>query len=146
MSHSIVIFGASGDLTSRKLIPALYSLFCKDRLPEDTIVVGVARSEFTHDEWRDELREKAKKFLRESYRDETWNDFAKRIFYCPGDLTEREDMLRLADFLKKTEPDGDCTRLYYLATMPQLYEPAIAQLGACGRVDRLAARSRIVSV
>ena len=144
MAHSIVIFGASGDLTSRKLIPALYSLFSKGRLPENTIVVGIARSEFSHEAWRDELREKAKKFLGSSYRDETWNDFAKCVYYCPGDLTEREDMLRLAEFLKKTEPSSDCTRLYYLATMPQLYEPAIAQLGACGMVDRHSSRHRIV--
>ena len=52
MPHTIVIFGASGDLTSRKLIPALYLLFKKGRLPKETRVVGVARTKYSHDEWR----------------------------------------------------------------------------------------------
>jgi iron-sulfur cluster assembly accessory protein len=55
MSHTIVIFGASGDFTSRKLIPALYSLAHKKRLPEDTKIVGFSRSPFAHDEWRKKL-------------------------------------------------------------------------------------------
>ena len=52
MAHTIVIFGASGDLTSRKLIPALYRLFIKGRLPEGSRIVGVSRSAFEHQQWR----------------------------------------------------------------------------------------------
>ena len=55
MVHTIVIFGASGDLTSRKLVPALYSLFAKGRLPKGTRIVGVARTKFTNEAWREEL-------------------------------------------------------------------------------------------
>ena len=57
MADSIVIFGASGDLTSRKLIPALYQLFVKGRLPGNSRIVGVSRSKFEHQQWRDSLRE-----------------------------------------------------------------------------------------
>ena len=55
MSDTIVIFGASGDLTSRKLIPALYQLFVKGRLPGDARIVGVSRSHYTHEQWREML-------------------------------------------------------------------------------------------
>ena len=55
MPHTIVIFGASGDLTSRKLIPALFSLYRKKRLPEGTKIVGSSRSKFSHDQWRNKL-------------------------------------------------------------------------------------------
>ena len=62
MAHTIVIFGASGDLTSRKLIPALYSLFKKDKLDSVMRIVGVSRSRFEHQQFRDSLRESAAKF------------------------------------------------------------------------------------
>ena len=63
MADTIVIFGASGDLTSRKLIPALYRLFIKGRLPEGSRIVGVSRSDFGHQQWRDSLRETSAKFV-----------------------------------------------------------------------------------
>ena len=56
MSYTIVIFGASGDLTSRKLVPALYESFCKGRLPETTRIVGISRSPYSDDDWRERLR------------------------------------------------------------------------------------------
>ena len=72
MAHTIVIFGASGDLTSRKLIPALYSLFRKERLPEETRIVGVSRSPFEHDQWRNELRDATAKFAPKLFDADAW--------------------------------------------------------------------------
>ena len=67
MTHTMVIFGASGDLTSRKLIPALYRLFERGRLPADTRIVGVSRSQFTDAAWREQLTESTKKFLGQAF-------------------------------------------------------------------------------
>jgi len=86
---SIVIFGASGDLTARKLIPALYHLFKEQQMPSSFRVIGFARREKTDDSWRQELRAALDQFSRTKPVDEkVWTAFAKNIFYCQGDLTD----------------------------------------------------------
>jgi len=135
MADSIVIFGASGDLTSRKLVPALYQLFAKQRLPAGSRIVGVSRSHFDHQQWRDLLREATEKFAGDSFDPETWNAFSENIFYHAGDIQVVEDFQELGKFLDEMEPDSGCGRIYYLSTMPQLYEKAIQQLGAAGLAD-----------
>ena len=144
MAHTIVIFGASGDLTSRKLIPALYSLHRKQRLPQPTKVVGVSRRPFSHDEWRDRLAETTTQFAGDQFDSETWEEFAKGVFYQPGDINEAGDFTSLAAFLDEIEQDQPCTRMYYLATMPTLYAGAISQLGAAGLADETRGDRRIV--
>ncbi len=135
MADSIVIFGASGDLTSRKLIPAIYRLFIKGRLPEGSRIVGVSRSHYEHQEWRDSLRETTAQYAGSQFEDESWNEFSKSIFYHAGDINESGDFESLAAFLASVEPENGCGRVYYLSTMPQLYELAIKQLGAAGLAD-----------
>ncbi len=86
---SIVIFGASGDLTARKLIPALYHLFKEKQMPATFRVIGFARREKTDASWRQELRTALDQFSRTKPVDEkVWAAFAENIFYCQGDLTE----------------------------------------------------------
>src|ERR1041384_1140068 len=86
---SIVIFGASGDLTARKLIPALYHLFKEKQMPPSFRVVGFARREKTDDSWRQELREALNQFSRtKPVDDKVWTEFARNVFYCMGDLTD----------------------------------------------------------
>lgn len=135
MADTIVIFGASGDLTSRKLIPALYSLFAKQRLPGKTRIVGVSRSKFEHQQWRDALRESTEAFSPKLYSNEIWDEFSKQVFYQPGDIKAPEDFQALGAFLTSIEESPADGRLYYLSTMPQLYEAAIQQLGAAGLAD-----------
>jgi len=84
MPHTLVIFGASGDLTSRKLIPALYSLYHKKRLPKGTRIVGVARTKFTSEAWRQELAASTQKFADKDFDAATWEAFAANIFYQNG--------------------------------------------------------------
>ena len=137
MTHTIVIFGASGDLTSRKLIPALYSLFKKKRLPEKTQIVGVSRSTFAHEEWRKMLRETTSEFTGSSFDNETWEAFSANVFYHAGDIKDTQDFVKLGEFLSEIESSGDTGgsksgRVYYLSTMPQLYNEAIQQLGRAG--------------
>src|ERR1700739_4873193 len=83
---SIVIFGASGDLTARKLIPALYHL-CKDKqMPADFRIIGFARRDKTDESWRQELRAALDQFSRtKPVDDRVWAEFSKNIFYCVGD-------------------------------------------------------------
>lgn len=135
MSDSIVIFGASGDLTSRKLIPALYRLFIKKRLPDGARIVGVSRSTFEHQQWRDSLRETTAEFTGSQFSAESWDAFSSHIYYQAGDIQETSDFEKLGAFLESVEPDGGCGRVYYLSTMPQLYEQAIVQLGKAGLAD-----------
>lgn len=125
---SILIFGASGDLTHRKLIPGLYNLYCKDRLPENFAVVGNARSKYTHKAWRDEMREGAEEFSGDNFNAESWEAFAEHLWYVAGSASEIDDMKRLDEFLHERE-DGPANRLYYLSVAPDLYIPIVRNLG-----------------
>src|SRR5437868_7698481 len=83
---SVVIFGATGDLTHRKLVPALYNLSADGELPPAVTVVGFARRPKTDDEFRAELEEATRKFSRQTVRDEIWKTFAQSIFYHQSDF------------------------------------------------------------
>ncbi|HEV2972332.1 MAG TPA: glucose-6-phosphate dehydrogenase, partial [Pirellulales bacterium] len=144
MSHTLVIFGASGDLTSRKLIPALYGLFRKKRLPEGTRIVGFARSSFSHDQWRAKLTDSTKEFAGSEFDAGSWQQFAQSIFYHAGDIGHRDDFVGLKKLLDELEQGAESTRVYYLATAPQFYEPAAEQLGATGLADESRGTRRIV--
>jgi glucose-6-phosphate 1-dehydrogenase len=144
MSHTLVIFGASGDLTSRKLIPALYLLHQKGRLPKATRIVGVARTSFTHEAWRDELTASTQKFLGKAFDAQSWQTFAPNLYYHAGDIDQPEHFAALAKSLGELEGDAGATRLYYLATAPTLYATAIAHLGAAGLADESRGVRRIV--
>jgi glucose-6-phosphate 1-dehydrogenase len=144
MAHTVVIFGASGDLTSRKLIPALYSLHVKGRLPPETRIVGVARTPFTHESWRQQLAETTQRFAGDEFNAATWDAFAPNIYYHRGDIDQAQSFTELAKFLGKLEESAGAMRLYYLATAPTLYATAIAQLGAAGLADESSGVRRIV--
>ena len=143
MANTIVIFGASGDLTSRKLIPALYQAFRKDRLPGDTRIVGVSRSKFGSDDWRKSLHETTRKFAGEHFEKDSWTHFAELIHYQPGDIKDPGSFAELKTVLEKIE-GGPADRLYYLSTMPQLYEEAIEQLGHAGLADDTEGARRVI--
>lgn len=125
---SIVIFGATGDLTHRKLIPSLYSLYQKNRLPQPFLIAGYARRPYTHDSFRDELKEAAREHSENGFDDRNWDEFAGRIFYVQGDLETSGDYEVLRDFLEEQE-HGDADRLYYLATAPNFYARVVSELG-----------------
>jgi len=127
---TIVIFGASGDLTQRKLIPALYNLYQKERLPE-TRIIGTSRSKFSHDQFKQHLLEGIKKFSPDSFHQEKWDEFSKNIYYQPGDLADVEDFRKLGDTLNELE-DKPSNRLYYLAISPGFYHQTIQNLGKAG--------------
>src|SRR3954470_18548019 len=121
MAHTFIILGASGDLTHRKLVPALYHLFRKKRLPPDTRIVGFSRSPFTHDEWRSDLAKAVARFVGNDFDAALWDRFSQNIYYHAGDIGKADDFTALARLLRDIEKSDNSTRVYYLATAPQFY-------------------------
>ena len=158
MSATFVIFGASGDLTSRKLIPSLFQLHRKKRLPADTRIVGFSRSSFSDEEWRKHLAETTARFVGADFQQAAWETFAQNVHYFAGDLGQQADVAALGKYLDQLDGQSPSTptagqggdtnnrpqRIYYLATAPQFYETAIAHLGACGMADQTHGIRRIV--
>jgi glucose-6-phosphate 1-dehydrogenase len=144
MQATFVIFGASGDLTSRKLIPALFKLHCKKRLKDGLRVIGFSRSPFTHEEWRQELTATTKKYAGDEFNDASWQEFAANIFYHAGDIGVPEDFDSLKRFLSDLEQGAATTRVYYLSTAPRFYAPAVEQLGLSGLADESHGPRRVV--
>ena len=132
-STTIVIFGASGDLTRRKLIPSMCSLFCKGRLGPEVNIVGFARSNISTEEYRNSLVEGMEAFEDFSPESEEWNEFTSCIHYYHGDVYSADNLASFEEVLQSIEsPDEPANRIYYLALAPFLYEPAILNLGASG--------------
>ncbi|MFL7812279.1 MAG: glucose-6-phosphate dehydrogenase [Anaerolineales bacterium] len=131
---SILIFGASGDLTQRKLIPALFNLYRKDRLPQIRIV-GTSRSSYSDEEFREHLRQGIQKFSPDDYQAQSWDEFSEAIHYRSGDLTNLDDYRKLSDLLSDIE-DQPANRLYYLAISPVVYQQAILNLGRSGLANQ----------
>lgn len=142
-SNTIVIFGASGDLTQRKLVPALFNLYRKERLPANTRIVGTARRPYSHDAFRARMREGAAKFAGGSFDDATWDAFAAKLWYIPGNAQTRDDYEQIDATLRELE-GGAANRLYYLATAPGLFVPIIEQLGIAGMAQQNGSERRVV--
>ena len=127
---SIVIFGASGDLTARKLIPALYHLLCDNQMPEAFRVVGVARREKTDDSFREELKHGVETFSRTRAVDpERWAAFSRDVSYCRGDLSDPATYKKLKARLD--EADDEAVRrnlLFYLAISPTQFAEVVRHL------------------
>jgi glucose-6-phosphate 1-dehydrogenase len=144
MPHTFVILGASGDLTHRKLVPALYHLFRKKRLPKDTRIVGFSRTAFTHDAWRSDLAKAVARYVGNDFDPGPWDRFSQNIYYHAGDIGRAEDFTTLARLLRDIEKSDDSTRVYYLATAPQFYEPAVEQLGRSGLANENGGKRRVI--
>src|SRR5271156_3815602 len=129
---SIVIFGASGDLTARKLIPAFYQLFKEKQMPATFRILGFARREKTDDGWRAELREALDRFSRTKPVDEeVWQVFAGNLHYCTGDLTDAAAYEKLEQKLRSFNAAPLRQNLFfYLATQPSQFGEVIERLHA----------------
>ena len=130
---ALIIFGASGDLTRRKLMPALWSLFAARTLPEPFVILAVSRTAMTDEEFRVRTREAIQEFARtKPPTDQVWNRFASSVFYHAGDPTNPELytqlIARLAD-LEQRRGGGPSNRLFYCATPPSLYDDIVQNLG-----------------
>ena len=128
----LVIFGASGDLTQRKLVPAIYQMKRDRRLPPETTVVGVARRPWSHDYFREQMREGIEEFGGGIGNEEFWQDFAKGLYYCPGDIDNPESYQKLKGFLAELDEERRTrgNHIFYLSVSPNFFPEAIRQLGA----------------
>jgi glucose-6-phosphate 1-dehydrogenase len=136
---TIVIFGATGDLTHRKLLPALYNIAVAGELPPDVAVVGFARRPKSDEEFRAEMGEAVRKYSRQTVRDELWDNFARSVFYHESDFENavgyRSLGKRLAQLDEERGTGGN--RLFYLAAAPDQFEPILQHLKDAGLNESL---------
>ncbi len=127
----LVIFGASGDLTQRKLFPALYSLAFRRLLPEHFAVVGVARSEETDDDFRERMKEAVQKFSRDEFRDDAWETLAGGMRYLVADFSDEAGLDELAETVNELDEELGTAgnRVYYLAIPPSAFETVVRAVG-----------------
>jgi glucose-6-phosphate 1-dehydrogenase len=133
----MVIFGASGDLTKRKLIPALYNLAKDNLLSKEFALVGFARNELTSEQFRDEIGKEIGEFATTTIDPDLWHWFSRRIYYLSGDFAAPEAYQALGELLQTIDKEHG-TRgnyFYYLATAPAFFGPIITQLGNAGLVN-----------
>ncbi len=124
----LVIFGASGDLTRRKLVPALYELAAANQLPDEFSVVGFARREWSDSEMRAEMKKAVNEFARnQPIKKDVLERLLDSMYYIPADFKDDEAYQRLGAKLEELNADN---RMFYLATPPEAYESVIAKLGA----------------
>lgn len=130
----MVIFGASGDLTKRKLIPALYNLAREGFLSKEFAVVGIARRGMSNEAFRDKLNREIKEFATGPVDPDLWAWFVQRLYYLSGDVGDAKTFQQLQGLLTEIDKDHG-TRgnyFYYLATAPDFFAPLVQSLGAVG--------------
>jgi glucose-6-phosphate 1-dehydrogenase len=128
---ALVIFGASGDLTRRKLFPALYSLALRGLLPKQFGVVGVARSEESDDEFRERMKHAVQEFGRDKFRAETWNWLAEGMHYISADFSDDAGQDRVVQALNELDEQRGTAgnRVYYLAVPPAAISTLVHAIG-----------------
>lgn len=145
---TILIFGASGDLTSRKLIPALFRLSQQQYLSEKCPIIGVARRSKSHDEFRTEMKETVQARVgAEKFDDAAWEIFAKQLFYQQLDISNSADYTGLNRSTSEIEASlggsSNSTRIVYMATTPDLFAPAVEGLHEAGMIPPREEDSRL---
>ena len=136
-SCTIVIFGASGDLTRRKLLPALYNLLLDGLMPANFTVIGLGRKTLSDEDFRDIAREGIEQFSRQPLEQDPWNLFQNRLFYCAGDIADSDFYKKIQGRLKDIESQFQLAgnRIFYLAVPPNSFAPACEGLQQVGLVS-----------
>ncbi len=131
----IVIFGASGDLTRRKLFPSLFALYRNGLLPENVCIVGASRSEYSHEEFREIMRRSVEP--ESGGQPENWAGLARRLFYNPVSYDDPESFTGLNRFLEGLDSSYATrgNRIFYLAVPPTVYPVIAGQLGRAGLAE-----------
>lgn len=140
---SIVIFGASGDLAKRKLVPGLYNLFCKERLPSEFHIVGLAWTDWDDAAFREEMHQGLQEFAEKTLLEEKWDEFKEKLFYESGSFDDSGAYSKLKSRLSKLE-DGSANRLYYLSVSPRFFMPIVEQLADNGMVSEAKGWRRVI--
>ncbi len=137
---AMVIFGVSGDLTSRKLMPALYDLAVGQPLPEGFSIVGVSHRDWSDDEFRETMREAVTENARTPVTEDAWQGFAQGLSYVRGDFADPNTYTRLGEQLHAIDSERGTkgNRIFYLATAPNFFLPIINGLNAASVSERQA--------
>ncbi len=132
--QAVVIFGASGDLAKRKLLPAFYHLYLEGLLPKGFAIVGYARTEMTDDGFREQARDAVRRFGRHATEGEAWHDFAEHLSYVAGEFSSSGAMHHLVERLEKIDAalGTHGGRFFYAATPPVAYPNIVLRLGEAG--------------
>ncbi|QRF24644.1 glucose-6-phosphate dehydrogenase [Alicyclobacillus sp. TC] len=132
--HTFILFGATGDLARRKLIPALYNMYLRGQIPADTRIVNVARSAYDDHGYRTLAREAMREFAPKSItKEDTWNDFAKKMFYCQLDASNLDHYKKLVNMVEEIEAHSNTkNRLFYLAMAPDFFATVTQNLQESG--------------
>jgi glucose-6-phosphate 1-dehydrogenase len=127
----LVIFGASGDLTHKKLMPALYSLMLRRLLPGRIAVVGVARTEADDDTFRSDMKKAVQEHARDEFREDVWDELAANMRYVATDFADDGGERKLEELVEKLDSELDLggNRLYYLAVPPSAHPVIVEALG-----------------
>ncbi|MBH0181911.1 MAG: glucose-6-phosphate dehydrogenase, partial [Nitrospira sp.] len=140
---TVVIFGGSGDLARRRLIPAIYNLLLDGLLPSNYVVLGLGRTPMSDEEFRATVRDGVVKHSRQALIEDTWNAFARHIFYLAGENDDPQTYVRLkarAEELERTfQLPGN--RIFYLSIPPSSFTPVCEGLAGSGLAGTSAARS-----
>src|SRR5436190_6211834 len=131
----IVIFGASGDLTKRLLMPAFYNLACDGLFPANCAIVGIAMDELTTEQFRGRMSEDIKKFsTRKEFDAQVWDDFVRRLYYTPGKFDDPAAFQRLSELVTQldTEYQAQGNILFYMATPPPVFGMVSTSLEKAG--------------
>jgi glucose-6-phosphate 1-dehydrogenase len=141
----LIIFGASGDLTKRKLIPSVFSLYKNNLLPDKFFVLGTARSELSNEEFREQMKEWAREKGDQCF-DSSWSDFSQKLFYRSILYDETDSFRQLSKTLSDLEKSIGTghNRVFYLATPPDVYDAIIANTGNSSLCDKRECLDRIV--
>lgn len=133
----LIIFGASGDLTQRKLVPAIYQMKLERKLPPELTIVGFARRDWSHDFFREHLREGVEQYGGGLGAQEIWDDFARGLFYSSGDIDKPDSYQKLNELLTELDDKRGTrgNRVFYLSVAPRFFAEAAQQLGKQGMLD-----------
>jgi glucose-6-phosphate 1-dehydrogenase len=130
----MVIFGAGGDLTKRKLVPALYNLAKGKLLPEQFAIIGISIESYSHEEFRNQMTKDISEYAGVKVDCSSWNAFARRFYYLAGDFNNPELYKKLGETLAQVEKEQNTegNRVFYLATAPNFFTVVTKQLGEAG--------------
>jgi glucose-6-phosphate 1-dehydrogenase len=128
---ALVIFGASGDLMHKKLMPALYALMLRRLLPPHFAIVGVARTEDNDDAFREDMKQAVQKHARDEFRQDVWDELASSLHYVATDFADEKGETKLAKLLEALDGELDLggNRVYYLAVPPPAFPTIVEALG-----------------
>jgi glucose-6-phosphate 1-dehydrogenase len=134
----MTIFGASGDLTSRKLMPSLYDLAVRTPLPPGFSIIGVSRREWSDDGFRASMKDAVKEFSTVPFSDDSWESFARGLFYVQGNFDDPVTYAKLSERVAEVDQERGASgnQLFYLATPPSFYEHIVRNLGESGLARR----------